>query len=112
MLNGHGDDLQRYKNIRINFSSNVYNHFNHDGLFAHLAACLPRVVNYPEPAPVSLERKLASMLDLNPAEVMVTNGATEAIYLIAQAFQGAASSILQPTFAEYQDACRMFTQIG
>lgn len=108
MLNGHGDDLQRYKNIRINFSSNVYNHFNHDGLFSHLAACLPRVVNYPEPAPVSLESKLASRLDLNPNEVMVTNGATEAIYLIAQAFQGAASSILQPTFAEYQDACRMF----
>ena len=28
MINGHGDDVFNYPDIRINFSSNVYNHFN------------------------------------------------------------------------------------
>jgi len=111
MLNGHGDDLHRYKDIRINFSSNVYNHFDHSGLFAYLAERMPRVTNYPEPVPYSLERELADHLGIQPTEVMVTNGATEAIYLIAQTFEGASSSIIQPTFSEYADACRLSNHI-
>lgn len=111
MLTGHGDDIHRYKGIRINFSSNVYNHFDHTGLFRHLAESLPHVLNYPEPTPVTLESRLSSMLDLRPSEVMVTNGATEAIYLIAQSFAGASSAILQPTFSEYRDACLLHHHI-
>lgn len=111
MLIGHGDDIHRYKDIRINFSSNVYNHFDHTGLFAHLAERLPHVVNYPEPTANSLEQKLSSMLGLRSTEVMVTNGATEGIYLIAQTFSGSRSSIIQPTFSEYEDACRMHHHI-
>ena len=111
MLTGHGDDIRRYKDIRINFSSNVYNHFDHTRLFRHLAESLPHVLNYPEPTPTTLEERLAQMLDLQPSEVMVTNGATEAIYLIAQSFTGASSAILHPTFSEYQDACRLHHHI-
>lgn len=105
MLNGHGDDLHDYPDIRINFSSNVYTHFDHTSLFAHLTQMLPRVTSYPQPTPVSLEHALAVHLDLKPDEVMVTNGATEAIYLIAQTYAGSHSAILQPTFSEYEDAC-------
>lgn len=107
MLNGHGDDLYRYNNIRLNFSSNVFNHFDHEGLFCHLADKLDNVMSYPEPSPQSLEREIAMMLDLSADEVMVTNGATEGIYLIAQTFRHAKSAILQPTFSEYADACRL-----
>lgn len=107
MINGHGDDAYKYKDIRLNFSSNVYNDFDHEGLFCHLANKLDNVVNYPEPAPQSLESEIAMMLSLKPEEVMVTNGATEGIYLIAQTFRNAKSAILQPTFAEYADACRL-----
>ena len=33
MIDGHGDDAYKYgQKIRINFSSNVYNHVNHNGL--------------------------------------------------------------------------------
>lgn len=107
MINGHGDDAYKYKDIRLNFSSNVYNDFDHEGLFCHLANKLDNVVNYPEPAPQTLETEIAMMLGLKPEEVMVTNGATEGIYLIAQTFRSAKSAILQPTFAEYADACRL-----
>ena len=37
----------------------------------------------------------------------MTNGATEAIYLIAQTFRNQTSAILMPTFSEYADACRL-----
>ena len=43
--------------------------------------------------------------------MLVTNGATEAIYLIAQHFHGSASVIPQPTFNEYADACRLHGHI-
>lgn len=107
MINGHGDDIFRYKDIRINFSSNVYNHFDHSGLFAYLSNRLSAVVNYPEPSPTSLEAQLATMHGITPDQIMVTNGATEAIYLIAQTYRGGHSSILAPTFSEYADACRL-----
>ena len=108
MLTGHGDDIYKYKDIRINFSSNVYNHFCHDGLYAHLASRMDCIRNYPPPTPSDLEQEIATLNGLSPDEVIVTNGATEAIYLIAQAFSQATSQILQPTFTEYEDACRQY----
>lgn len=104
----HGDDTYRYKDIRLNFSSNVYNHFNHEGLFAHLAGRMSVVGSYPEPVPVTLERRLAERLGVPAGCVLVSNGATEAIYLIAQAFADCHHDILQPTFAEYAEAVRMY----
>ena len=108
MLSGHGDDIYKYKDIRINFSSNVYNHFCHDGLYAHLASRMDCIRNYPPPTPSELEKEIASLHGISPDEVIVTNGATEAIYLIAQAFANATSQILQPTFTEYEDACKQY----
>lgn len=105
MIQGHGDDIYKYKGILANFSSNVYNHFCHEGLFCYLSEKLDNVVSYPEPAPAHLEGALAQLLGLQPEEVCITNGATEAIYLIAQTFRRSRSTILMPTFSEYQDAC-------
>jgi threonine-phosphate decarboxylase len=65
------------------------------------------VAAYPEPEPSGLEAQIAAMYGIQPDEVCVTNGATEAIYLIAQAFRGMKSYVLQPTFSEYADACRL-----
>ena len=107
MLTGHGDDTYRYKDIRLNFSSNVSNDFDHEGLFCHLARELDHVVSYPQPQPYSLQHELAGLLGLTPDEVLVTNGATEAIYLTAQTFRRGHSGILAPTFQEYADACRL-----
>lgn len=107
MLNGHGDDTYRYKDIRLNFSSNVFCHFDHEDLFCHLASQLDNVVSYPEPQPFSLQRELAALMGLKEDEVIVTNGATEAIYLVAQTFRRGKTAILQPTFSEYADACRL-----
>lgn len=107
MIEGHGDDAYKYKAITINFSSNVYNHVDHSGLHQYLFRQMESIRTYPEPEPYSLEKVLAKQLYLSGKEVCVTNGATEAIYLIAQAFRNQTSAILMPTFSEYADACRM-----
>ena len=107
MIEGHGDDAYKYKAIKINFSSNVYNHVDHSGLRQHLFRQMESIRTYPEPEPYSLEKELAKQLHLSASEVCVTNGATEAIYLIAQTFRNQTSAILMPTFSEYADACRL-----
>lgn len=109
MIEGHGDDRYKYGHIRADFSSNVPAGIDHTALRVHLAAHLTDIGRYPEPEPYTLERELAAHLGLDPAQVVATNGATEAIYLAAHlmARQGGRSAIVEPTFAEYADACRI-----
>ena len=109
MIQGHGDDRYRFRRkILADFSSNVYSQVGLEPLKAYLRARLDVIGRYPEPEPYTLEKALAAQLGIDPAAVCVTAGATEAIYLIAHAFKGSESNILQPTFSEYADACRLF----
>lgn len=108
MIEGHGDDIFRYGDkIRANFSSNVYNHFSHRNLVAAISDWGNLIAHYPEPVPRALEKTLAGQLGVTPENIMVTNGATEAIYLTAMAFRGKRSAVVIPTFTEYADACRL-----
>ncbi len=108
MIDGHGDDIFRYGDkITINFSTNIPQSVDHSGLLNHLAKAGAIFKNYPEPEPKSVERKLAELHGIDSENVIVTNGATEAIYLLAHAFHGARSAIVVPTFREYEDACRV-----
>lgn len=112
MIIGHGDDAYRFnRQIRANFSSNVYGHVDLTPLKEHLAARMDVIGNYPEPEPYTLEAALAERLGIAADNVCVTAGATEAIYLIAHAFSGCRSDILQPTFSEYGDACRLYGHV-
>ncbi len=108
MIDGHGDDRYRYNSIRADFSSNVPAGIDHTGLYRHLTERMELIGRYPEPEPYTLERALAERHGLRPEEVMVTNGATEAIYLTAHLTSGSRTAIVQPTFAEYGDACRLY----
>ncbi|AVM53431.1 L-threonine O-3-phosphate decarboxylase [Bacteroides zoogleoformans] len=117
MIEGHGDDSYKYSRpITVNFSSNIYGKADLSALKAHLCDCIRGIdarlpadclSSYPEPEPYTLEARLAARHNLPADSVCVTNGATEAIYLIAQTFRGTHTAVLQPTFSEYADACRM-----
>lgn len=108
MIEGHGDDSYKYSHpITANFSSNVYSKVDLSLLKAYLSEQLHKIGSYPEPEPYTLESRIASRCKLPVESVCVTNGATEAIYLIAQTFRGTNTAILQPTFSEYADACRL-----
>ena len=112
MIEGHGDDTYRYGElVKMNFSSNIFQHADHSALKEYLADHFEVINNYPEPQPRQLERLIALREGISPEAVMVTNGATEAIYLIAQLFHHSASIIPQPTYCEYADACHMYEHI-
>ncbi len=107
MIKGHGDDTYQYEGITSDFSSNICVHNNHQALMNHLAAHPELISHYPEPEAWTLEKMIAERHQINPQQVIVTSGATEAIYLIAQTF-GMHPVIPAPTFSEYEDACNMF----
>lgn len=108
MIATHGDDTYRYDGIEMNFSSNISDTADLSGLKAHLAAKLHTIGSYPEPEAWTLERMIAKREGVDASCVVVTNGATEAIYLLAQIFKGESSTIAEPTFSEYRAACNAF----
>lgn len=108
MLFGHGDDFYNSpKEVKINFSSNVWHGANLDKLKEHLGEQFDKLTRYPEPDAASLRRLLARRCEVREENIVVTNGSVTAFYLIAQAWVGARSSVAVPSFAEYEDACRL-----
>lgn len=111
MTEGHGDDLYLYDKdrIRYNFSSNVTEPPRDiiDGLHRFIKENLDCIHHYPEPGARRVEKELARYHGIEPENVCVTNGATEAIYLIAMMLRGGRSYISEPTFSEYRDGCMM-----
>lgn len=107
MIKGHGDDIFSYDGINHNFSSNIVCRTDLDALYEHLNDVMPLICSYPEPDAESLTSFWAYYLGVMADNLCVTNGATEAIYLIAQVYRESNSTIFVPTFSEYADACRL-----
>lgn len=106
MINGHGDDIHNHnREIISNFSSNIYTHTDSLPLHKHLIDKIDTIHSYPEPDASSLAQLIAEKNNISCNNICVTNGATEAIYMIAQTHRNANSTILYPTFSEYGDAC-------
>ena len=110
MIKGHGDDAYQFEDIRINFSSNIYSHADMSALKEHLCRHIHVIDSYPEPEPFSLERLIGEQLGIPADCVLVTNGATEAIYLVAQMVAPQIGNFILdgPSFSEYADACRLY----
>jgi len=104
MLHGHGDHGGR---VVADFSSNVRYGGEPPGLKEYLFGQWQHVHHYPEVSGESLAHKAAGHHKIAPEQILITNGAVESIYLIAQAFSGRRSAIVIPSFSEYEDACSM-----
>ena len=112
MIYGHADDTYRYgEKLKLNFSSNIYAWADLSGLKEHLMQHFEVVCHYPESEPSILEKMLAKHLGVPENTVMITSGANEAIFLIAQLYKGWASIIPQPTFTAYEYACKAFDHL-
>ncbi len=105
MINGHGDDIFNFPDIRINFSSNVSPAGINPLLQEHLCSCIHNIERYPEPLAESLAQKIERKNRLPNGSLLITNGAVEAFYLIAELFRKKRSLIFYPSFSEYADAC-------
>jgi threonine-phosphate decarboxylase len=108
MIEGHGDDIFRYPGIRTNFSSNINPSGVSMQLREHLIQCIDKIGSYPHPLAEGLVDLIERKEALSHGCVLVTNGAVEAFYLIAELFTGKKSLIFSPSFSEYGDACTKF----
>lgn len=107
MTEGHGDDSYKFgRKPTADFSSNIHTHVDHSRLMKRIAASDIDLSHYPDPLARPLAARIASWLGVSAGCVTVTNGVTEAIYLIARSSGGRRAAIVEPTFSEYGDACR------
>jgi threonine-phosphate decarboxylase len=105
MIYGHGDDLYKFESkIVANFSSNVWPAGTDASVLEAMQRSIALVKNYPEPNADSISHKLAKRYSLSFENFLVTNGAADAFYLVAQAYRGTTATIFTPTFSEYEDA--------
>jgi len=86
MFQGHGDDgYLHHQPLKADFSTNVWEGGSPAGLKEHLFAAWEKVHRYPEVLAESLTQKIADYYGFPSGNVLVTNGSTESIYLVAQA---------------------------
>ncbi len=105
---GHGDDLYKFKTqIKANFSSNVWYKGPPTSLLSFIKTRLSSVESYPAPSAELLIKKIALHHHLDNDTIIVTNGATEAFYLIAHAFQKGKVTLCTPSFSEYELASKV-----
>ncbi|MCF0052567.1 aminotransferase class I/II-fold pyridoxal phosphate-dependent enzyme [Dyadobacter sp. LJ53] len=108
MLHGHGDDGYRYgQEILADFSTNVWYGGEPAGLKEYIFEKWANINRYPEVAGEGLTAQIAGHHRLSNDQILVANGTTESIYLIAQLFAGRKTTIVTPAFSEYEDACAM-----
>lgn len=108
MLHGHGDDGYRHASKLVaDFSTNVWYGGEPPGLKDYVFSQWATINRYPEVLAESLAARVAAHHGVSPAQVLMSSGTTESIYLVAQAWAGRRTTILTPAFAEYEDACRL-----
>jgi threonine-phosphate decarboxylase len=109
MIDGHGNDTEGLRHrLKADFSTNVFNNPQTEALLQYLAGQLGTIRNYPDSNCRILRRKIAGCYRLEPENILVTNGSTEAFYLLAHLFKKGRSAIRIPAFSEYEDACRLY----
>lgn len=107
MIEGHGNHVHLYDTLTADFSSNVASKTPPEALLRHLSENLWQLSVYPEPDAAALRKKLAQKWEIHPSQLLITNGSTEAIYLVATTFRKSTSLLFFPSFSEYEDACRL-----
>lgn len=68
-----------------------------------VAQTLKEIVHYPDRRCLELRGDLAAYHGLAPEEILVGNGSTELIYLIARALRPRRALIVAPAFSEYEN---------
>jgi threonine-phosphate decarboxylase len=106
----HGGNIYAVKRIFkkevIDFSANI----NPLGLPPRIKKIIYKnfesVLHYPDPEAKDITRKISRLWGIKEENVLLGNGSVELIYLIASCFMPKITSILVPTFSEYERAAR------
>ncbi|MEH7123261.1 threonine-phosphate decarboxylase CobD [Bacillus sp. JJ1773] len=65
------------------------------------------IADYPDPKGRKFKKKLAEIENLSERQILIGNGGAELISLIGRKLAGKRVMIVQPSFSEYEEACRI-----
>jgi threonine-phosphate decarboxylase len=107
----HGGDvyhLARTLGVNIgdllDFSANINPLGFPPGLTGAVQEAMREIVHYPDRRSLKLRAALAAYHHLTPEAILVGNGSTELIYLVARALRPRRGLIVTPAFSEYEHA--------
>jgi len=101
-------EVQRsYRKEVVDFSANINPLGLSEKLKAEFRKCLSKIIHYPDPAAKELIKVIADYWEISEDNILVGNGSTELIYLIAYAFKPKTAFIPVPTFSEYERALNL-----
>jgi threonine-phosphate decarboxylase len=92
----------------IDLSANINPFGPPKELLDNWSQLLKEVVEYPDPYAQNLRKKISESVHVDSEKILVGNGGAELIHLIARMLTKKRVLIVQPTFSEYEKACRSF----
>ena len=114
MHKGHGGNLRdearlfRVDPARIrDFSSSINMLPSGSSSIDWLKDGVNKIHQYPDPEYSELRTALARIYNLRVANIVPANGSTELIYMIPRAIGSKSALIVSPSYADYNDSCRM-----
>lgn len=103
---GNVIEISRKYNIRkskiIDFSSNINPLGFPEGVQNLIKRGVNEIVSYPDSSSTELKEEIARCLGIREKNILVGNGSTELIYLIARVLKPKRALIPIPTFCEYE----------
>jgi threonine-phosphate decarboxylase len=106
----HGGNIyevkRRFKKEVIDFSANINPLGLTKAVKKELSKCYRLIPHYPDPEAKDLIRQIAEYWAIEEQNILIGNGSTELIYLIAHTFKPEKTLIPVPTFSEYERAVK------
>jgi len=95
------------RNEVIDFSTSVNPLGTPRSVIVEIRQNLKNLIHYPDTNAHNLTKELARLCGIDPDSILCGNGCTELIYLVPQAMHFRGVLIVQPTFRDYERACRI-----
>lgn len=112
-MTGHGGNIYRAaeetglpESRIIDFSASINPLGVPKSVVSAIAKSSRYLFNYPDPDAGELKQRLSKYHRISKASILCGNGSTELIYLVARALKPGKVLIPQPTFSEYERACK------
>ncbi|MFN3395565.1 MAG: threonine-phosphate decarboxylase CobD [Thermodesulfovibrionales bacterium] len=118
MLSEHGGNIYRFMEEMsyeidgvIDFSASINPLGVPESVIEKIKDGIKFLCHYPDPEAKRLTQEISRHLEINPQYIICGNGSTELIYLIVRALRPERVLIPEPTFSEYERACRLCNKL-
>ncbi|HVN95671.1 MAG TPA: threonine-phosphate decarboxylase CobD [Syntrophorhabdaceae bacterium] len=113
-MTNHGGDIYSVMERRgfpqsalIDFSASINPLGTPRNVILEIKKCLKNLIHYPDMNATRLREKLGNAYDIDPKSILCGNGCTELIHLVPRTMGFHKVMIVQPTFSDYERACRI-----